>query len=65
MSGLSMDSYCGAGCEPTGDAVVLRLSCDHEVNVFTIGASALEALQIGAVELYDVSLFRHPKAFPR
>src|SRR4029450_9891580 len=51
-----MNSYCGARCKATGNAVVSQLSRNHYINVFTIGVSPIEALQIGAIELDDVFL---------
>src|SRR5687768_2914924 len=53
---LSVNSHRCAGCEAAGNAVVLKFSGNHEINIFTIRVSAVKALQVGAIELNYVLL---------
>jgi len=56
ISALSMHSYCGAGRESTGSTVVPQFSRDHQIHVFTVRVSAVEALQVDAIELDNILL---------
>jgi hypothetical protein len=51
---LSAHAHCGARCKSGGVAVVLQLSGDHQIDSLTVRVTAVEALQVGTIELNDV-----------
>ena len=55
---LSVDSHRSTGCEAacaTEVPGVLELAGDHEVDILAVRISAVETLEVGAIELHYVS----------
>ena len=58
LRGLSANAHRSAGCEPACTAEmpgVLELAGDHQVDILAVRISAVETLEVGAIEFHDVS----------